>query len=157
MELVKTSSVETRPWSSSPRLLIWTPSDIAYNLGRTEHTLAAVARYLRYTIFITLDVRGLICDPVLISLKLNWPVIYHWRRQSYFSRRTSKSGHWLGVHLYVMVDFICMGLLELQWARAKTENYKFKWKILASSRTKTHYLRLQGWRFSRLKYSGSVC
>ena len=37
--------------------------------------------------------------------------------------------------MYVIVDFICMGLLEMQGG--KTENYKMK--NLANSGTRTHY------------------
>ena len=37
---------------------------------------------------------------------------------------------------YVTADFICMGLLGLQGT--KTENYNWKWKILAHTGTRTH-------------------
>ena len=72
--------------------------------------------------FVTVDqaswTNGLILGSFKSDLKLNWSVIYYWRRRQYFFSREPWSKTWV----YVMIDFICMGLLQLQGAQ--TENYK---------------------------------
>ena len=47
----------------------------------------------------------------------------HWKRQPYFFLANLDLKQGISAE-YAMVDFICMGLLDLRWAR--TENYKIK-------------------------------
>ena len=56
-------------------------------------------------------------------LKLTLKIIYHWKRQLYFFLANLFLNRSISLD-YVMVDFICMGLLDLFGTR--TENYKMK-------------------------------
>ena len=68
-----------------------------------------------------------------LTLKLTWTVINYCRRQPYvfLSNLDLKQG--IGL-VYVMVDFICMGFLDLQG----TEPRITKLKSIAHSGTRTH-------------------
>ena len=60
---------------------------------------------------------------IFIILKLRWTVICHWKRQPYFFPANLFLIQGISSE-YVMVDFICMGLLDM-WA-AQTDNYIMK-------------------------------
>ena len=59
------------------------------------------------------------------SLKLTQTVIYYYRRQPSFSNEPIYLKQGIG-SVYVMVDFICKGYLELWEDRESSENYKMK-------------------------------
>ena len=69
----------------------------------------------------------------LYWLKLNWFVIYHWRRQPYFFLANLHLKQGIG-KVYAIVDFICMRLLDL-W-EAQTENYNMKNSYISGIRTR---------------------
>ena len=59
--------------------------------------------------------------PLCVYFMLTWTVIYHWKRQLYFFLANLFLKQGISSE-YVLVDFICMGILGLQGA--KTEKYK---------------------------------